>query len=359
MPGVPVVRLSERPAGHTAPPVRATILGMAADDGNPRATDAPGAAPLQVDAVLDVVLASAGRIFEGEGGSIMLLVGPEELEVVASPANPAALGARVRFGEGVAGKVAASQDAVLVTGRAGNRSKPVDSGMCVPLLHDGRIFGVLNVNARPARTFTDHDLVAATTFAGHAADALAAARLYEVERRQGADAPERHLEAMLAHLHRAASVDFVHPGTDESVNVAAVARSIAGLEERAGRPTGVRGPTDVFIHGRSRELRRLLQELVDNGHRHGEAPVRMIVEEADGRIVLTVADSGPGVPVPDRTRVFEPYGRLERDSDGPGVGLGLTIARRLGESMGATMTVLDTPVGGAAVRVDFPSIAAR
>jgi len=311
------------------------------------------AAPLQVEAVLDVVLASAGRLFEGEGGSIMLLVGPEELEVVAAPTNPAALGARVRFGDGVAGKVAESCDPVLVSGRAGNRSKPVDSGMCVPLVHDGRIFGVLNVNARPGRTFTDTDLVAASAFAAHAADALAEARLYEVDRRQGEAQPERHLSAMLQHLHGAASVDFVHPGADEAVDLGAVARSVADAEERAGRPTGVRGPGDVFVRGRSRELRRLLQELIDNGHRHGEAPVRMIVEATPGEVVLTVADSGPGVPPDDRERVFEPYGRLERTTDGEGLGLGLTIARRLATAMGASIAMMDTPVGGAAVRLTF------
>jgi hypothetical protein len=322
---------------------------MSADGGT-----AAGAAPLQVDAVLDVVLSSACRLFEGEGGSVMLLVAPEELEVVAAPANPAALGARVRFGEGVAGKVAASQDAVLVSGRSGNRSQPVDSGMCVPLLHDGHIFGVLNVNARPARNFTDFDLVAATSFAGHAADALAAARLYEVERRQGDARPERHLEAMLGHLNQAASVNFVPPGTDEPVNLAAIARSIADLEDRAGRPTGVRGPASVFIDGRSREVRRLLQELVDNGHRHGEAPVRLILEQNERDVVLTVADSGPGVPPRDRDRVLEPYGRLERDTDGPGLGLGFTVARRLAEALHGSITVVDTPVGGGAVRLQFP-----
>lgn len=325
---------------------------MAADSHVPA-----GAAPLQVEAVLDVVLTSAGRLFDGEGGSIMLLVAPKELEVVAAPTNPAALGARVRFGDGVAGKVAESCDPVLVTGRAGNRSQSVDSGMCVPLVHDGRIFGVLNVNARPVRTFTDADLVAASSFAAHAADALAAARLYEVDRRQGTEQPERHLSSMLKHLHQAASVDFVHPGADEAVDLGAVARSVADAEERAGRPTGVRGPGDVFIRGRSRDLRRLLQELIDNGHRHGEAPVRIIVESAGSQVVLTVADSGPGVPPADRARVFEPYGRLERDSDGEGLGLGLTIARRLAHAMGATIAVTDTPVGGGAVRVAFATAA--
>ncbi|MEA3076692.1 MAG: two-component system, OmpR family, sensor histidine kinase KdpD [Actinomycetota bacterium] len=308
-------------------------------------------APLQVDAVLDVVLTSAGRLFEGEGGSVMLLVGPEELEVVASPANPAALGARVRFGEGVAGKVAESCDPVLVSGRSGNRSKPVDSGMCVPLMHDGRIFGVLNVNARPGHTFTDHDLVAATQFAAHAADALAEARLYEMGRRQGEDNPERHLSSMLKYLNSAALVDFVEPGDAEAVNAAAVARSVADEEERNGRPTGVRGPGVALVSGRAQQLRRVLRELIENGHLHGEPPVRVIFEAEDDDVLMTVADSGPGVPVPDRGAVFEPYGRLERATDGPGVGLGLTIAKRLVESMDGDIQVLDTPVGGTAVRV--------
>ncbi len=322
---------------------------MAAD---PRAPSGP--APLQVDAVLDVVLSSAGRIFEGEGGSVMLLVGPEELEVVAAPSNPAALNARVRFGDGVAGKVAESCDPVLVTGRAGNRSQPVDSGMCVPLIHDGRIFGVLNVNARPGRTFTDHDLVAATAFAAHAADALAAARLYELERRQGSDRPERNLQSMLQHLNAAASVDFVEVQPDEVVDLAGLARSLADEQERAGRPTGVRGPESVWVIGETKGLRRLLGELIDNGHRHGEAPVRLIFEQDVDAVVLSVADSGGGVPLTDRARVFEPYGRLERESDGEGLGLGLTIARRLAMSMNGSLTVLDTPVGGAALRLRLP-----
>ncbi len=315
-----------------------------------------GAAPLQVDAVLDVVLSSAARIFEGEGGSVMLLVGPEELEVVASPSNPAALGARVRFGDGVAGKVAASCDPVLVTGRAGNRSKPVDSGMCVPLLHDGRIFGVLNVNAGPGRGFTDFDLQAATDFAKHAANVLASARMYEMDRREGRSEPERHLSAMLRHLRSAADVDFVQPGADEVLNLAAVARSVADDAERSGRPTGVRGPTAAYVNGRSAELRRLLAELIDNGHSHGEAPVRLILEPDDDHVVLTVADSGPGVPSDGRSQVLEPYGRLERSSDGEGLGLGLTIARRLASALHATIDVGDTPVGGTAIRLRFPLV---
>ena len=329
-------------------PVRATIHWMGAAPG------ASGPAPLQVEAVLDVVLAAAGRLLRGDGGSVMLLVGPEELEVVCAPGNDAALGARVRFGEGVAGKVAVTRDPVLVSGRAGRRSRPVDSAMSVPLLHDGRIFGVLNVNAVDGHHFSDHDLEAATNFAEHAAKALAEARLYEVERREGGDSPERHLESMLGHLAAAGRIDFVEPRPPVEVDIAAVARDVAEQADSNGRPTGVRGPSNVPVKGDEQHLRRAFEELVTNGHLHGEPPVRMIFELADGEVTITVADSGAGVPLADRRSVFEPFGRLDRSATTPGLGLGLTIARRLLESMGGSLEITETPVGGGAFRVRLP-----
>jgi signal transduction histidine kinase len=270
---------------------------------------------------------------------------------VCAPGNEAALGARVRFGEGVAGKVAATRDPVLVSGRAGRRSKPVDSAMSVPLLHEGRIFGVLNVNGRAGYHFTDHDLEAATTFAEHAAHALAEARLYEMERREGASSPEHHLETMLSHLTAAGRVDFVEPRPNRPVDIAAIARDVAHEAEASGRPTGVRGPTSVPVRGDVEHVRRALRELVDNGHLHGEPPVRIIFEVDADTVAVTVADSGRGVPLSDRRRVFEPFGRLDRSAATPGLGLGLTIARRLLESMGGSLEITETPVGGGAFRL--------
>jgi anti-sigma regulatory factor (Ser/Thr protein kinase) len=314
------------------------------------------AAPLEVDAVLDLVLSSAARLFQGEGGSIMLLVDDEELEVVASPANPAALGARVRFGEGVSGKVAESLEPVLISGRVGNRTTVVDSAICFPLLHDGALFGVLNINARPVHIFSNHDLTAGTAFGAYAADALIEARQYEVDRQQGDPAPERHLAAMLKHLQAAASVDFVGPAGADEVDLAAIARSVAAAEDGAGRPTSVRGTCDGFVTGSGKQVRRVLQELVDNGHRHGSPPVRIVFEPPDARgdIELVVTDAGPGVPEDDRAQIFEPYGRLERATDGPGLGLGLAIVRRIVDAMGGTVSMGDDTVGGAAVTLRLP-----
>ena len=314
-----------------------------------RATSRP---PLEVDAVLDLVLTSAARLFQGEGGSIMLRVGDDELEVVASPTNPAALGAKVRFGDGVSGKVAATCQPMLVSGRVNQRTNAVDSSVCLPLTHDGELFGVLNINARPVHIFTNHDLVAGTAFCVHAAQALTAARQYELDRLDGGPSPERHLEEMQRHFVAAASVDFVGPPASDRVDVAAIVRSIAASEQRAGRPTTWGGGADAMITSEGKPVRRLIQELVDNAHRHGKRPVRLALEPAPDEVVVTVLDHGPGVPAEEREHVFQPYFRLATDAEG--LGLGLTIARRLADAVGGSVAFVDPPEGGTAVAVRLP-----
>ncbi len=304
-----------------------------------------------MDAVLDVILSSAARLFEGEG-SIMLVAGAGELEVVAAPDNPAALGARVPFGQGIAGKVAATQKAIVVSGRTGKLRRSVDSAMCVPFVQQGRLFGILNLSAVAGRHYANHDLAAAGVFAGIAANALAEARLYEKQRREGAPDAAHHLAVMLKHMRSAASVNFVEPAVDERVDAVAVGRALVGEAERIGRATDLRGPKSVLVVGRTQTLRRAVKELLDNAHLHGRPPVRLIFEaHGDRHVVLTVSDGGPGVPTAERASVFEPFGRLDRPSDGPGIGLGLSIVTRLVEAMGATVAFADTAGSGSAVQI--------
>ena len=323
--------------------------------GPPQLSSGPELAPLQVDAVFSRVLATAARLFQGEGGSIMLRVGDDDLEVVASPANPAALGATVRIGLGISGRVAKTREPVLISGRVNDRTNAVDSSVCLPLLHKGQLFGLLNINARPVHIFTNHDLDAGMAFGAHAADALAEARLYELARLDGEPGAERHLEAMERHFRAAASVDFVGPVARVEVDLAAIVRSVASAEDRAGRATVVRGGDDASVLSEGKAVRRLVQELVDNAHRHGAAPVRLVLESTADEVVLTVTDHGPGVPADARDRVFEPFARLAAAAeDSESTGLGLTIVRRLAEAMGGAVAFTDMPAGGAAVTVRLP-----
>jgi signal transduction histidine kinase len=159
---------------------------------------------------------------------------------------------------------------------------------------------------------------------------------------------------MLGHLADAAGIDFLEPQREEVVDIAAISRRLADDEDGRGRTTGVRGPSVVRVIGDEDYIERALRELIDNGHVHGEPPVRIIFEVDEDDVSATIADSGQGVPLTERKHVFEPFGRLDRSASMPGLGLGLTIARRLAEAMGGSIEITETPVGGGAFRLRLP-----
>jgi signal transduction histidine kinase len=97
-------------------------------------------------------------------------------------------------------------------------------------------------------------------------------------------------------------------------------------------------------------LRRLLVNLLDNAVRHAASQVSVSVRSEAGWAVLTVTDDGPGIPAPDRERVFGRFARLDnaRDRTGEeGAGLGLAIVRSTAEAHGGSATLGDAESDGA------------
>jgi two-component system, OmpR family, sensor histidine kinase QseC len=109
----------------------------------------------------------------------------------------------------------------------------------------------------------------------------------------------------------------------------------------------------VTVTGNADMLLVLLRNLVDNALRYTPPGGRVTVAVAPGR--LSVTDSGPGIPVAERQRVFDRFHRLA-GQDTEGSGLGLSIVARIAEMHGATIT-LDSGEDGAGlcVGVNFPS----
>ena len=70
------------------------------------------------------------------------------------------------------------------------------------------------------------------------------------------------------------------------------------------------------------------------------------VARAAGAVRVWVDDEGPGVPVAERTRVFEPFVRLGRRG-ARGSGIGLAVVRDLVEQHGGEVWVEEAPGGGA------------
>jgi signal transduction histidine kinase len=108
----------------------------------------------------------------------------------------------------------------------------------------------------------------------------------------------------------------------------------------------------VTVPGDSDMLRILLRNLVDNAIRY--TPVGGQVTVAVTREGLSVTDSGPGIPVEERARVFNRFHRLA-GQDIEGSGLGLSIVARIAERHGAAIS-LDSGADGRGLKISvrFP-----
>ena len=106
---------------------------------------------------------------------------------------------------------------------------------------------------------------------------------------------------------------------------------------------------------------RVIVNLASNALRYSPvaaAPL-LTARTAGNRIELRVVDHGPGIPVADRKRAFQPFCRLGGPGDRTGVGLGLAVARGLAETMGGTLEPEDTPGGGLTMVLTLPAAPAR
>jgi two-component system, OmpR family, sensor kinase len=104
------------------------------------------------------------------------------------------------------------------------------------------------------------------------------------------------------------------------------------------------------VDGDPTRLRQVVANLVENGLRHGSR-VRLEVGENDGRVVVDVADDGPGVdPTVD---VF-----ARGVSSAGSSGLGLWIARTIAEAHGGTLELVTEPGPGARFRLSLPCASA-
>jgi K+-sensing histidine kinase KdpD len=107
----------------------------------------------------------------------------------------------------------------------------------------------------------------------------------------------------------------------------------------------------------------VLANLVSNARKYSpsDAPIEVRTERRRGRVVTTVSDRGPGVPVEDRERIFDKFTRLGDHLTRPqqGVGLGLYLARQPAEQLGGDLRVDDRPGGGARFTFSFPATAPK
>lgn len=111
-------------------------------------------------------------------------------------------------------------------------------------------------------------------------------------------------------------------------------------------------PRDLRVRAHPGLLVRLLHALYDNAiHASAPRPPRVATQARTdgGRVVIDIADDGPGVPVEIAARVFDP---LVTARPG-GTGLGLALARRIATAHGGSIRLVASPIG-ATFRLELP-----
>jgi signal transduction histidine kinase len=153
-------------------------------------------------------------------------------------------------------------------------------------------------------------------------------------------------------------------GTMSDIDVSAVVADVAELYGPVAEDEGIVIETAITegVHLRAnRELiGQAMVNLLENAVKYakpdggGEGRITVGLRQAGSRVLIEVADNGPGIPEEDRKRVLERFVRLEKSRSEPGSGLGLSLVDAVTRLMGGTFRIEDNQPGVRAV-IDLPA----
>lgn len=147
------------------------------------------------------------------------------------------------------------------------------------------------------------------------------------------------------------------------VNLAAVAQEVIDRECPDSSGVILKVPEHLTARADFEQLSRALGNLVRNALRYaGSAgPVTVSAQTEGSRVLLSVADEGPGVPAEDLARLGEPFFRPDfaRGRETGGTGLGLAIVRSCTEACGGTITFQNRQPLGFLAQISLPASEGR
>lgn len=348
---------------------------------------------------LNLIAEAAVRLVPGDRAFLLTLRDGELHVVAAASAEGAPVG---RPSSSVTRTTLARGREVIVKDTAERRDLrdqesiqylQVRSVMCLPVFEVDQLIGALYVDSHGV---SDQELDRSTRMARALASlmSLALARSSRVIER---DAQRRRmlevahdLRSPLTSLLLAANEVLLAPGASDEVRAAArlieaQARRVAALTDNLltadgapparavvelvaltrqliersmpdarhrGQTFRLEAPAALLVHDRDAELERALENLLSNALRHAPPGstihVSLGLEEQEAR--WTIEDEGDGVPDSIVDRIFEPG--VKRSPDG--LGLGLSIVRRVVEGLGGRVEADTAPSGGAAFHLYLP-----
>ena len=368
-------------------------------------------AHLALDELLDELLIRV-RDLLGTDTAAVLLLDETRTELVARAAKgleeEVERGVRIPVGKGFAGRIAASRSPVVLDDvdhadvlNPLLREKGIKSLLGVPLVAHDEVLGVLHVGTLKPRRFGDTDVELLEIAAQRVAIAIdrslaheEVVRLTHLQRdfialaahelRTPAttvyglaatlarrDLPKETAEEVLETLYEqsermrrlveqlldmsrldAASIEVapevltLKPELEEIVQLAA-----GGREDQVVIET----PSTQQVLADRAVLERVVANLVTNALQHGAPPIRLVAEQTDTHLRVTVSDSGEGIDPQFVPHLFDRFRRSEASQrQATGAGLGLSIARAYARAHGGDLLYHASNAGGAAFELVLP-----
>jgi signal transduction histidine kinase len=153
-------------------------------------------------------------------------------------------------------------------------------------------------------------------------------------------------------------------GALTDIDLSAVVADVAELYGPLAEDEGLMLETDIDegikTHGNRELLGQALVNLIENALKYYEPQegraglIKVSLKSSGGRVLITVADNGPGIPEADRARVVERFVRLEKSRTEPGSGLGLSLVAAVAQLHKGELRLEDNAPGVRAV-VDLPA----
>jgi len=143
---------------------------------------------------------------------------------------------------------------------------------------------------------------------------------------------------------REEGIDLMDIATD-------VANNLAPLALASGKHLEiVNGIGPIVVQSNAEALRAALSNLVENAIAH-TPPATAVSIRLTQEPAIEVTDCGPGVPAEQRDRIFERFWKGDRN--GKGAGLGLAIVKHIMTALQGSVSISDSPSGGAAFTLRF------
>lgn len=144
--------------------------------------------------------------------------------------------------------------------------------------------------------------------------------------------------------------------TPQKTDVAALADAVVEDFIELGKPVTISEGVRQVTMARPQMLRRALRNLIENAIKYGARAEIGVGRNVKGEIVISVADSGPGIAPERMAEMMEPFTRMEgsRSRGTGGAGLGLALVRAIMEEHGGQLQLANRPEGGLVARLILP-----